>query len=137
MPVLDANLLVVLVSGDPRRPQVFRQFSQWLDGNMSLHAPLLAKYELANALTRMIASGAFPEDKVEEAVNNILVLPIVYHPLSSITRVVEIARMLGRQNAYDAAYIALAEYLQAELWTLDGPLHRNAKSLGFTVRLVQ
>jgi predicted nucleic acid-binding protein len=49
----------------------------------------------------------------------------------NVKRVVEIALALKRQNAYDAAYIALAEDLGAELWTLDGPLYRNAHGLGF------
>ena len=51
-------------------------------------------------------------------------------------RMVEIALSLGRQSAYDAAYLALAEALEAELWTLDGPLYRNAVNRGFRVQLL-
>ena len=51
-------------------------------------------------------------------------------------RVVTLARRLGRQSSYDAAYIALAESLGAELWTLDGKLAANAETVGFPVRLV-
>lgn len=137
MPVLDSNLLVVLVSGDPRRSLVLQQFTSWLDDNVELHAPILAQYEIANALTRLEVSSAFPEDKIEEAVSNILLLPVHYHPIANIPRVIEIARMLGRQTAYDAAYIGLAESLNSELWTLDGPLYRNATGYGFNVRLIQ
>jgi len=43
-------------------------------------------------------------------------------------RAVEIAVELERHSAYDAAYLALAERLDAEVWTLDGPLFRNAGS---------
>ena len=49
---------------------------------------------------------------------------------------VEIALGLRRQSAYDAAYIALAENLDAPLWTLDGPLYRNAVDRGFPVYLL-
>lgn len=48
----------------------------------------------------------------------------------------EIALSLGRRSAYDAAYLALAETLKAELWTLDGPLYHNAVGRGFPVRLL-
>jgi predicted nucleic acid-binding protein len=37
--------------------------------------------------------------------------------------------------AWDAAYLDLAERLAAELWTLDGPLYRNAVGLGLPVHL--
>lgn len=45
------------------------------------------------------------------------------------------AQRLGRQSAYDAAYVVLAQELNAELWTLDGPLARNAIDVGLPVRL--
>jgi predicted nucleic acid-binding protein len=53
-----------------------------------------------------------------------------------VKHVVEIALALNRQNSYDAAYIALTEEPRAELWTLDGPLYRNAQGLGFSVNLI-
>jgi predicted nucleic acid-binding protein len=136
MIVVDANLFVALVSGDPRGNIVFRHFTDWLSHNVALHAPHLAQYETANALTRLVVGGAFPMDKVEEAWNNISILPITYHELTDAKLVVEIAIALNRQNSYDAAYIALAKSLNAELWTLDGPLYRNAQGLGFAVHLV-
>jgi predicted nucleic acid-binding protein len=76
MVVVDANLLVALVRGDPRGNSVLQHFTNWLSGNVELHAPILARYETANALTRLIVVGAFPADKVEDAWNNISVLPI-------------------------------------------------------------
>ena len=136
MVVVDANLIVALVSGDPRGNEVLRHFTDWLSRNVEIHSPRLAQYEIANALTRLIVGGAFPVDKVEEAWNNISLLPIAYHELRNAKRAVEIALALNRQNAYDAAYIALAEELSAELWTLDGPLYRNARGLGFAVNLI-
>lgn len=136
MVIVDANLLVALVSGDPRGAQVQQQFLQWLSQSIDLHAPALARYEVANALTRLIVAKAFPVDKVEEAWANLSVLPITYHASIDAKRVVEIALRLGRQNAYDAAYIALAEFLGAQLWTLDSPLYQNASGYGFPVQLV-
>ena len=136
MIVADANLLVVLVSGDPRGNRVLQQFTDWLDNNVEIHAPALARYEIANALTRLIVGGAFSKDKVEEAWDSISVLPIQYHHLTDARRVVKLALSLNRKSAYDAAYIALAETLGAELWTLDSPLYLNAKGLGLPVNLI-
>ena len=136
MVVVDANLFVALVSGDSRGGQVLQQFIQWIDHDVELHAPTLAQYEIANALTRLVVAGAFQFAKVEIAWDDISLLPVTYHTLENAKRTVEIALGLGRQTAYDAAYIELAERLKAELWTLDGPLYRNAAGLNFPVKLL-
>jgi len=135
--ILDANLLVALVSGDPRGDQVSRSLLSWIDQEVDLHAPELAKYEVANALTRLIVGNAFPADRAEEAWNDLLILPITYHALRNAPRVIEISLELNRQSAYDAAYLDLAESLNAELYTLDGPLYRNATAQGFNIQLLQ
>jgi len=64
-------------------------------------------------------------------------LPIELHTMAAGPRVIAAALRLGRQSAYDAAYLVLAEDLGAALWTLDGPLARNGPVAGFPVHLVQ
>ena len=59
MVVVDANLLVALVSDDPRGHRVLQQLTDWLDHNVDIHAPTIAQYEVANALTRLVVSKAF------------------------------------------------------------------------------
>ena len=125
-----------LVSGDARGTQVVQKIIYWLEHGVEIHAPALASYEVANGLTRLIVANAFPADQVQDALNEISLLPIIYHFLEQTSRTIEIALTLGRQSAYDAAYIALTEALGSELWTLDGPLYRNASEKGFPVRLL-
>ncbi|MGA9314101.1 MAG: hypothetical protein WBV77_05665 [Solirubrobacteraceae bacterium] len=60
-----------------------------------------------------------------------------YHPLNDAPAFARIALTLQRHSAYDAAYLALAQDLDAELWTLDGPLARNATSHCNPIHLIQ
>lgn len=136
MIVVDANLLVTMASGDVRGNRVIEKFSEWLDNNNALHAPLLAQYEVLNALTRLVARRFLSSETVYDAWNNLSLLPIQYHSVSNAQRIIKIALMLRRQTAYDAAYLALAEELEAEVWTLDGHLYRNAIVSGLPVRLL-
>lgn len=136
--VLDASIVVVLASGDPRKPVAQALVQRWIDEGESLHAPALLPYEVANGLTRLVAAGAFPAGRLTTAWSTLAALPIAYHALNGDgEQAVTIALRLGRHSAYDASYIMLAQQLGAELWTFDGPLARNATGLGFPVQLVR
>ena len=91
---------------------------------------------MTNSLTRLVVAGKITINDAADSWNDILLLPITYHPVSNGRRVIEISVQLKRQSAYDAAYLSLTESLGAELWTLDGPLYRNASGLGFSVKLL-
>lgn len=135
--VTDANLLIAFAVDDARAPAVTAQLRRWTVAGEDLHALALLPYEVANGLTRLIAAAAFPAERVAEAWEMVMALPIAYHALREDgDEVVAIATRLGRKNAYDAAYLALARRLGAEPWTFDGPLARNASGLGFPVHLI-
>ena len=135
--VIDANLVVVLATKDPRADMVGRLLQAWFDAGEDLHAPTLLLYEAANALTRLVVAGRLSANDLAEAWRLVEEMPISLHPPSAGLQVVTTALRLRRQSAYDAAYLALAAQLGSVLWTLDGPLARNAAALGFQVRLIE
>ncbi len=134
--VVDANLVVVLASRDPRAEAVERHLGSWLEADENLYAPALLPYEVASGLTRLSASGRLSAEELDTAWRLAEQVPIQLEPLSSGLEVIQIALRLQRSSAYDAAYIGLAEQLGADLWTLDGSLARNATGIGYPVRLV-
>lgn len=132
--VIDANLLVALAANDPRANAVEAHLRE--HRSVPLHAPDLLRYEVANGLTRAAAQGQIPADRLVRAWTRVSHIPVTLHRLDDVPATIGIALELGRQSAYDASYLALATELDAELWTLDGPLHRNATSHGYRVRLI-
>ena len=84
-------------------------------------------------LTRLAVSGQLDAHDVREAWSVLQALPIAFHPLDDGPSTVALALRLERRTAWDA-YLALAESLGAELFTLDGPLARNVRQRGLPVR---
>jgi predicted nucleic acid-binding protein len=124
--VLDASFLVALVLREQHAERIEDLIRGWDAEGAGLSAPLLVHYEVASALTRHRATGNFSAEDAADALAVIDDLGIVFHPPSDQARTIELAVELQRHSAYDAAYLALAERLDAEVWTLDGPLARNA-----------
>lgn len=121
--VIDAN---ALVASEPDGPAVSELIERWAAEERELHAPALARYEIANVLTRHHAAGRLSTADVKSGWQALEELPIAYHALLDGPAVVDVAATLGRHSAFDAAYVELVRSLDAELWTLDGPLARNA-----------
>ena len=135
--VIDANALVALAVKEPAAPVVAELLEEWTTEGQSIHAPLLARYELASSLTKQVAASRLAMPDVERAGRLLDALPVHYHQPADVHEVVQLAVALRRRSAYDAAYLALAIDLDAELWTLDGPLARNAAAHDYPVRLIE
>jgi predicted nucleic acid-binding protein len=80
--VADASLLVALATRDPRSERVSAWFLYWLDQVTDIHAPELALYEVASGITRLVAAGALPTDRMDEVCQHVGDLPMSFHPLS-------------------------------------------------------
>lgn len=94
-------------------------------GEEAVAAPHLLDLEVAQVLRRWSLRGALDHERAAQALDDLLALPIARQPHDLVVeRVWELRENL---TAYDAAYLALAELLDARLVTLDRGLAAVAR----------
>lgn len=110
-----------------RAPAVDRRL---LDPSESMHAPHLIDLEVAQVIRRYVASGNIDSDRGRSALADLADFPLQrYRHDVLLPRIWELRDNL---TAYDAAYVALAEALDAVLVTCD---RRIAPAIGDWARV--
>jgi predicted nucleic acid-binding protein len=112
--VVDASAVVEVLLKTDSSPRILNRIST---SGETLHAPHLLDVEIAQVLRRYYNSGELDAGRGNEALEDLMDLPIARYPHDVLLpRIWELRQNL---TAYDAAYIALAEVLSAPLITLD------------------
>jgi len=120
MIVLDASAAVELVLRLPLADAVGRRLA---DPDQAIHAPHLLGVEVAQVVRRYVQRGEVRPERGETALLDLADLDVVHHPHEPL--LATMWRLRSNLTAYDAAYVALAEALDAPLLTLDARLARS------------
>lgn len=91
-----------------------------LQDDDSLHAPHLLAVEVAQVVRRYVISGQVGEGRGAEAIADLADFHVTLHPHEPLLPAMW--RLRANLTAYDAAYVSLAEVLEAPLLTLDARL---------------
>ncbi len=83
----------------------------------TLVAPDLAKVEVLSVLRRQVLNGSLAQSHGENAVANLLALPITPYPSQAFLQ--RCWELRSNVTPYDASYVALAEILGCRLLTAD------------------
>ncbi|MBD0253615.1 MAG: type II toxin-antitoxin system VapC family toxin [Rubrobacter sp.] len=120
MIVLDASAVIAVLVGQGQVAELIRQKIEIPD--QSLHVPHVMDLEVLHALRRQILLGTLSRERSSEALDDLKNITFVRYPHA--TFVDRIWSLKDNLTAYDAAYIALAEALDAPLVTMDANLAR-------------
>lgn len=127
MMVLDASAAVDWLLGTPAGERMERRIYA---RNDTLHTVHLLDVEFAQVLRRLVREGRLTPKRAGEAIEDLAALRITrYAPVLLLDR---IWRLRQNLSAYDAAYVALAEALNAPLITRD---QRLAAAPGHTAKV--
>jgi predicted nucleic acid-binding protein len=115
--VLDASAVIEWLLRSPAGITIDRRiFSR----SESLHAPHLVDVEVIQVLRRYVREKKLSNRRGQEALEDFADLPLSRYPHDFlIPRIWELRATL---TAYDAAYVVLAELLDARLLTCDGKI---------------
>ncbi len=120
MIVVDASAVVAALAGHPAVPDIVRR----LRSEDDLHAPHLLDLEVAHALSRLARRSIIKQDRARDAVLDLIELNITRYPHDVLLE--RVWDLRHNVSAYDAAYITLAEALDAPLITCDARLTRSS-----------
>ena len=120
MIVVDASALLELLLATRRAEAVG---ARALAAGETLHAPHLLDVEIAQALRRLVQLRELSVARAEHALHDFADFMIERHAHGALLS--RMWQLRESVSAYDAAYLALAEALEAPLLTCDGKLARS------------
>jgi len=131
--VVDSSILLASALVDePLHPQAQQAVLSWTDAKTPLAAPRLFRSEIAAVLRRAAFQKRITHEKGRELLTLLLQTPIeFYEDDRLLLDAYEIAGRFNLPRSYDAQYLALAERLACDFWTVDRTLV-NSLQTGFS-----
>mgnify|MGYP006309980521 CR=1 FL=1 len=130
--VVDANLALALVLATPYSDRAQALWERWHSEEAIVFAPDLWVYEVTSALRKAMVVTGMSFSEAENRLETVMHLGVRLVPptLELSQSALRWAQRLEQTVAYDAHYLALAEFLGCDFWTADS---RLAGGPGFDV----
>jgi predicted nucleic acid-binding protein len=119
--VADASAIVDLLAGAPNADAIAEALAPFPEIDVPEHFHV----EALSALRGMLLRGNLAAERAERALQLLAELRVVRHPVEPLTRSIWSVR--DTLTAYDAAYLAVAQSIDAQLLTTDRGLAAAAR----------
>ncbi|MBD2179647.1 type II toxin-antitoxin system VapC family toxin [Planktothrix sp. FACHB-1355] len=135
---VDASFIVrMLIYLTPDSP-FDNLWNQWEESENIIVAPTLIYYEITNSFHRLAVAGQLLPEEADRLLQDALNLNITLYGDAELHRqALNLAAQMRLPASYDAHYLALAQQLKCEFWTVDKRLFNAVKSTFFWVHLVE
>lgn len=122
--VIDAGVGYALCLQGTAHAELHARLAGVVNSRTSLYAPSIWQYELTSIFTKVVHFRQMDEATAQQGLQLCSELGIqLVHPDGELTRqAFDWTRRLKRASAYDSFYLALAQRLGCELWTVDRKL---------------
>jgi predicted nucleic acid-binding protein len=118
---IDAGIAFKLIAPHPRQQMYIDLLNQWHQAGYQLCAPTLWAYEITSTFTKMVHFGQIETVTGREGVRLAYRLGVrLFSPdVEQASNAFAWTERLRRAAAYDRFYLALAESLGCDFWTVD------------------
>jgi len=130
--VIDANVTLGLFLRLPYSNKIDQWMQAWLEQEARLVVPFLWEYECVTGFRQAVSLRLISAEEAEHMVEDLLALEIRRIPpsLELHKSALKWSERIGQSIVNDAYYLALAEELTAEFWTVDQRLFHSLQGQG-------
>ncbi len=125
--VVDASLAVKWLVNEVYSDKAFALARSWERSRTQPNAPYLMPVEVANALHKRVVRHEITLASAKRLLEGLLNSGVVLREYPGIhPDGLELATQLRQNASYDSYYLALADFIDCELWTADERFYRAA-----------
>lgn len=122
--VSDSGILLAIVLRESNSAKAKALWLQWDENGIQVAAPVLFRYETVAVIRKYVNRGTIKRSDAEVILDAVLTRPVHYMIDNDLLRRgYELATEFNRPTAYDTQYLAVAERLGCDFWTVDERLY--------------
>ena len=122
--VADSSIFLASIFQESLTPKATAIIKFWVTTNVNLAAPSLFQYEIVAVLRKHVYQGNITLQESVKGRDILLSQPIQFlFDDDLLRRAYDLSTRFNRPTAYDSQYLAVAERLGCEFWTVDERLY--------------